>query len=381
MSAAPITGGHGKAEVTFGFDMKVSRMRETPRVTKPYSDETWAAIDTSGRTVDERLVRGDVRLSMGGEPTFVAADDMEGAEWNIAAVGPTKRGFADDLVRRLQKRFAPGGLLHYGQGKWYPGEQLPRWAFALHWRTDNKPLWEEPELIAPENPDKAKVKPATIAEADSFVKVLCRRLQLPPDAAIPAFEDAAHFALVEQKLPVNVTTADNKLDDPATRQRIVRIFDQGLDKPSSYVLPIQAWNTIDHGRRWTTERWTLRREKLFLLPGDSPAGFRLPLGSFPVLPKAEFPHVAPSDPFAPCAPLPERQVLLQTRPAAVAKGGSATLPDAEIAAAAVRTALTVEPREGRLWRIHAATRKCRGLCSASGQRRGDRARNRPAGSR
>ena len=302
VSAAPITGAHDAAQVTFGFNMAVTRIRETPRVTKPYSDETWQTILDSGRAIDQRLIDGDVRLSMGGEPTFVAAEDMDGAEWNTAAVGPTKRRYAEDLVRRLQARFAPNGLLHYGQGKWYPGEQLPRWAFALYWRGDSTPLWDNPQLIAREKTD-AKVG---IAHAQQFTTELCRRLGLPADSAMPAYEDAAYFALVEQKLPINVTPDDNKLDDPAERQRVVRVFERGLSQPASYVLPIQSWQTRDGGRRWMTERWSLRRDKLFLVPGDSPAGYRLPLGSTPRVGTIDYPHVLPRDPFAPAPPLAVR---------------------------------------------------------------------------
>ena len=341
VSAAPITGAHGKAEVDFDFHMGITRILETPRVTKPYTDEAWAKIIDTGHAVDARIKAGDIRLTMGGEPTFVAMGDRDAAEWNTAAVGPTKRAFADDLVRRLQKRFAPGGLLHYGQGKWYPGEQLPRWAFALYWRNDGQPLWENPDLIAPEKAER----PATIEQTNAFMQALCDNLGLPAQSAMPAYEDTAHFMLVEQRLPLNVTPEENKLEDPAERQRIMKVFDRGLTAPAGYVLPIQVWHTQDRGRRWVTERWALRRDKLFLIPGDSPVGFRLPLASTEHLPAMAYPNVAPRDPFAAAPPLPERRVLMQRRRTVTLEAQSPP-PRASTAevAGSVRTALTAEPR-------------------------------------
>ncbi|MCB1510740.1 MAG: transglutaminase family protein, partial [Hyphomicrobiaceae bacterium] len=343
-SAAPISGSHEPAEVTFDFKMSVTRMKESPRVTKPYTEEQWQAIRVVGEKVDERLKAGDVRLSMGGEPTFVSIDDMEGAEWNTAAVGPMKRRLAEDLARRLQTRFAPGGLLHYGQGKWYPGEQLPRWAFAIYWRTDGQALWEKPELIAREAPPQQP----TVADAERFAGALCRTLGLPETSAMAAYEDAGHFALVEQKLPANVTIEDNKLSDPAERARIVSVFDRGLDRPTSFVLPIQAWHTQDRGRRWVTERWALRRDKLFLVPGDSPAGFRLPLGSLAWLAPLDQPHVLPRDPFSPKPELPERRTLMQRRRTVTLEAPPPPASGPSEISGSVRTALAIEPRDGNL---------------------------------
>lgn len=344
VSAAPITGSHEKADVSFDFHMAVTRVRETPRVTKPYTEEVWAEITEAGHTIDSRLNAGDVRLTMGGEPTFVASDDRDAAEWNTAAVGPTKRRFADDLVRRLQKRFAPGGLLHYGQGKWYPGEQLPRWSFALYWRTDGLPLWEEPSLIAPASVQK----PVTAEDASRLMSALCESLGLPAQSAMPAYEDTAHFLLVEQKLPVNVTPKTNKLEDPVERQRIIDVFDRGVMSPVGYALPIQVWNSRARGRRWVTERWALRREKLFLLPGDSPLGFRLPLGSAPYLAPVQFPHVVQRDPFADAPALPERNVLMQGRRKDTLDAHSELSSAPTGIVGSVRTALTVEPRGGQI---------------------------------
>ena len=367
ISAAPITGAHDKAEVTFEFEMEVTRIFERPRVTKPYTDEQWAEINALGDDVDKRLTKGDVRLTMGGEPTFISIDDYEGDEWNTAAVGPTKRGFAEDLIRRLRDRFAPGGLMHFGQGKWYPGEQLPRWAFALYWRADEAPLWEDPALIDSEKPKS----PADHKTAEKFIFKLSEKLKIDPKCVLPAYEDPAHFALVEQKLPINADLKDNKIDDPAERARIIKVFERGLSNPTGFVLPVQAWNSESYGRSWMSEVWKLRRDKLYMIPGDSPVGFRLPLGSLPYLTEVQFPHVVPMDPHAAHAALPARDALLhdrrqpftpreklkKTEPAKLLEAPeviqwhetthSTFIPMNEISGH-VRTALSVEPREGHL---------------------------------
>ena len=234
-SAAPISGSAGFANVDFGFEMSVKRIREAPRITRPFSDESWARLDALGEQVDADLKAGDVRLTMGGEPTFVSVDDLESPEWNIAAVGPTKQALADELIRKLQARFAPGGLLHYGQGKWYPGESLPRWAFGLYWRKDGVPIWKNADLIAKiDNPRKAG-----IADAQRMMEGTAKRLGLDTGYVMPAYEDPVHWLQKEAALPVNVDPGDSKLADPEERSRMARVFDEGLNKPKGFVLPIQ----------------------------------------------------------------------------------------------------------------------------------------------
>jgi uncharacterized protein (DUF2126 family) len=314
--------------------MRVERMRETPRVTKPYSDEQWQEILAAGAVVDDRLKAGDVRLSMGGEPTFVARDDGQAAEWNTAALGPTKRDYADKLARRLRERFAKGGLLHHGQGKWYPGEPAARWAFGIYWRGDGEPLWQNPELIVQEKPER----PATFADAEKFACELCLALGLPAECLVPAYEDAAHFMLVEQKLPLGAAPKDRVLAEPAERERLMRVFSQGLDRPAGFVLPLLITQMREGKRGFITERWAFRRGHLFLIPGDSPIGLRLPLGSLPEISFVDYPHVLPADPFADKRLLPVGQDILQPgQPLA-----------AEPMSGPVRTALAVELRDGHV---------------------------------
>ena len=233
--AAPISGAVEKSEVLFDFDMTIERVFETPRVTKPYSPEQWTQIEKLGDQVDTALNQGDVRLTMGGEPTFVSIDDRSSPEWHTAAVGGNKRALADTLIRRLRDRFAPGGLLHYGQGKWYPGESLPRWAFALYWRADGIPIWKNAERIAPE---RANYHP-TADDARQLTQSIARKLGLDPSYATPAFEDFWHHVGKERALPDNVEPTDSKLDDKEERARLARVFEQGLSQAVGYILPVE----------------------------------------------------------------------------------------------------------------------------------------------
>ena len=368
-SAAPIAGGHEKAEVDFSFHMEIRRVREEPRVSRPFSDEAWAALNEAGRAVDARLSAAGVRLTMGGEPTFVAAGDRDAPEWNESAVGPTKRLYADRLIRRLRDRFAPMGVLQHGQGKWYPGEQLPRWAFGLYWRTDGVPLWTRPDLIAPES-----AAGADMGGAERFAATLAETLGLAPDVPQPAYEDPAPFLLREAELPENLDPVDNKLDDPLERRRMATVFSRGLGAPTAMVLPVQAQQALATGRRrfrWATERWTTRRGRLFLTPGDAAAGYRLPLASLPWLPETRRPYLHVLDPFARRGPLPAARIAEQDRgpgdpglhagpahmpmplPSELDAPTSPALPpepDPGIAifADVVRTAVTIEPRDGKL---------------------------------
>ena len=305
-SAAPIEGGVEKAEVEFSHHMQVSRVYESPRVTKPYTDAQWAEVLALGAAVDAQLQDGDVRLTMGGEPTFVATHDRDAAEWNTDALGPTKRGFATELVHKLRAEYGQGGFLHFGQGKWYPGEQLPRWALSIYWRTDGEPVWHNPALFA----DERVPTHYTSADAERFVKTLARNLQVTDAHVQTGFEDVFYYLWRERRLPINVDPFDSRLDDEMERMCLRRVFEQKLDSPVGYVLPLKPIDgALLAGPRWRTGPWFLRDERLYLMPGDSPMGLRLPLDALPWVSEGDFPYLVETDPNDPRQPLPSAQAL------------------------------------------------------------------------
>jgi uncharacterized protein (DUF2126 family) len=339
-SCAPIAGVVEPAECDFSFQMHIERVGEAPRVTAPFSDGAWARLDALGEKVDADLGAQDVRLTMGGEPTFVSIDDFEAPEWTVAAVGHDKRARSDDLIRRLRRRFGPGGFLHYGEGKWYPGESLPRWAFALYWRKDGKPIWRNPELVADMQGG------ATLPGAEAFSADLAERLGVGKEYLIPAYEDPVEWLLKEGQLPPNVDVFDPKIENAEERARMMRVFEQGLGAPTGFVLPIQRW-AAQAERRWASERWVLRRGRLFLAPGDSPVGLRLPLGALPWVPPTFYPHIHQPDVFEPREALSDPARYQQIYSVSADERAAKQHEQSSIEGV-VRTALAIEPRDGAL---------------------------------
>src|SRR5471032_1455128 len=369
-SAAPISGGVDECETEFSFEMTVTRIFESPRVTLPYTDEQWKKIESLGHAIDVDLKKGDVRLTMGGEPTFVSTDDPDGAEWNFTAVSHKKRILSGELIKRLRGKFAPGSLLHYGQGKWYPGEPLPRYALAAYWRKDGVPIWKDDSLIA----DESKNYGHGAKDAKELLSRIASLVGGDPKHLIPAYEDAFYYTWKERRFPTNVTPEKSNLKDKQERERIARIFQQGLGSVVGYALPIKRV-----GGGWISGSWFLRDDDtLWLIPGDSPMGLRLPLDSAPWVAEKDFPWLRQQDPSNP--KLPELPKEFPYRQRFVGRTDSPTLPGegrgqraqklgekpkpleplqpdenplrrpapGQSAPWIIRTALCVEPRDGRL---------------------------------
>ena len=299
-SAAPVSGSVDKCEATLHHEMRVTRIYESPRVTRPYSDAQWDKIQTLGRAVDTDLANHDVRLTMGGEPTFVSIDDPDGAEWNFTANSHQKRVLAGNLLRRLRAKFAPGALLHYGQGKWYPGESLPRWALGCYWRKDGVPIWRDDSLIADESKDYGFGP----REARELAARIASHLGVESRWLLPAYEDVFYYTWKERRLPGNVTPEKSNLKNKEERDRLAQIFQKGLGAVTGYALPLKRHPAgEDHG--WLSGPWFLRDEEiLWLIPGDSPMGLRLPMDSLPWVAESEYPRLYPPDPGVKLPPLP-----------------------------------------------------------------------------
>ncbi len=319
---APVGGTVEPARVDFSYSLQVHRLDDARSVAKPFTEAEWVAVRALAHRLDDDLLAADVRLTMGGEPTYVGVDEAESPQWNIEALGPEKRTLGLALIRALRARTAPGGLLHLGQGKWYPGEALPRWAFHCISRLDGVPVWEDATLFASETQDDG----FGTAEARSFLEALCRRLQVSEENILPAF---------------------NPVFDAAE--------DLSAAGPAGFVLPLRRRQPAG-GLAWSSQLWFPRPEPLVLSPGDSPLGYRIPVEAMPWVAPDKLVYPLEAE-FAPASEAAAVRVALPARPARRPELFSHTpapdpLPavpaDAENATELIRPSLCVQAREGRL---------------------------------
>lgn len=339
--AAPVTGSVEPCESQFEFSMSVTRIHEDPRVTRPYSARQWQDIDQLGRKVDAELADGDVRLTQGGEPTFVAIDHMDRPEWNTTALSPQKWRLAEELARRLRERFAPGGMLFHGQGKWYPGEPMPRWAIGVIWRADGKPVWRNPDLITADDATNG----ASLEDARKLALHLADELGLACDLVIEAYEDPLPLLRAEAGLPVDVDPLRVPMRGAEERARLARVLAQGIEIPAGFVLPLRArdaGNPAQAATGWESSPWPVRRERLFVLPSSFPLGQRLPLNSLPEQLPHETEHEFERDPFD------AREALHDAHEAAEKHRHARGKPKETARNEVVRTALCVEVRNNCL---------------------------------
>ncbi len=344
-SAAPITGTIEPSKVEFSFSLTMERLNPTRLLEEPFTEDQWERLQAVAHQVDADLLAGDVRLTMGGEPTFVGVDEPDSPQWNGDAMGPLKRNRAVALIRRLSEQIAPGALLHFGQGKWYPGELLPRWALSCHWRADGLAVWENAAWIAEEERDYG----FGIGDARKYMDALARRLQVSAANVMPAYEDAFYYVWKERRLPVNVNVAHSMLADAQERNELARAFERGLAEPVGYCLPIRRRQFEGHSY-WSSQHWFLRPERLLLIQGDSPIGYRLPLDSLPWVAPDQIEYDFEDDPLADREKLPAHPAR---RPELFANEPTADPQDSdpkpgESAKPVIRPALCVEAREGRV---------------------------------
>jgi uncharacterized protein (DUF2126 family)/transglutaminase-like putative cysteine protease len=308
--AAPIGGTVESANVDFSYSMSIRRHNEAPRPSKPFTEEDWVRVEELAHSVDADLRAQDVRLTMGGEPTFVGIDELESPQWNIDALGPMKRSRGLALIQCLREKTAPGALLHYGQGKWYPGEQLPRWALSCYWRSDGIPLWENIDLIAREDQDYG----FGAADALSFTEALTCRLQVSSENVLPAYNAEGEST-----------------------------------EPTGYILPIRRRQPAGL-LSWSSQLWFPRPERLLLTSGDSPTGYRIPTESMPWVAPDEIEYELEAGPFADRVKLPSgatrRMDFFEKRP--MPDPLPALSSTAETALELIRPSLCVQAREGRL---------------------------------
>ncbi|HSD87047.1 MAG TPA: transglutaminase family protein [Kofleriaceae bacterium] len=324
--AAPLDGTSDVAADHVEFSTTIARLGHEARPTAPFTDEIWGDLLRASDRVDSVLSTAGLEVTAGGEPTFTSRDNVAAVEWQGGALGADKWTRGRALADELRERLAPAGVVLHRAGKTYPGESLPRWALDIISRRDGQPMW----------PDRQLRSHASIADAKHFGETLAEVLGVR-SLLHPAHEDPWEVVRTEAVLPPELDPRKAGLDDPEERRRLAKILDHGVGAVVGWVLPL-----AQGAQAWLTEAWHFRRGHLFLLPGDSPVGLRLPLGSLPASPA---PSLWADDPTVPD---PRRDADDDDQDALRRQPPKRPAPRSE-PGIGIRTALALEPRDGELW--------------------------------
>ncbi|GAA5220327.1 transglutaminase family protein [Membranihabitans marinus] len=271
-SAAAISGFVGPTKVDFQFTNMVKRLNEGPRVTKPYQVQQWEDILAYGKRLDERVEQERIRLVMGGEPTFVSVENMDAEEWNQSADGEEKREKGYNLALKMKAAMAPKGMIHQGQGKWYPGEPIPRWQYVIYWRKDQYPLWKNDKWLA--NPNREL--DTSMEEGRKFLNTLSHHLGLTESIVQPVYEDIYYFLWEQSKLPLGTDPFSMPKEGSLEQQKLAELLNHGLENEVGFILPLRF---DPFTKQWVSCKWNTGRDRLYLIPGNSSLGYRLPLSS------------------------------------------------------------------------------------------------------
>ena len=243
--AAPIGGTVELSGVTFSHAMTVRRLDAGVRLSKPYSDTEWERVRQVAHTIDRELDAQDVRLTMGGEPTYVGIDEPESMQWNLEALGDLKCTRGLTLIRRLREQTAPGGLLHYRARKVVPGRAVTAMGNALRlaqWTA--MAMWED-------------------ARSDRASKE-CER----------------GFGVEDSRCDLLTALAQRLAGE--FNEIILAAFEPGSENDdrskslTGYVLPLRRRQRAG-GKFWCgrASSGSSVRKSLVLFPGDSPIGYRI----------------------------------------------------------------------------------------------------------
>jgi uncharacterized protein (DUF2126 family) len=170
-------------------------------------------------------------------------------------------------------------------------------------------LWKDPALF-----NRGEDLGHTAEDAERFSRKLVEKLGLTEHGLMPAYEDVWYYLWRERRLPSNVDPLNSRLEDPIERKRLAKVFRQGLSSVVGWLLP------LGYSDGWISGKWFLREEECFLMPGDSPMGFRLPLDSQPWAHRVDQSETGPLDPFAPPLPIQDQYRFPAAPKAALAQG-------------------------------------------------------------